>query len=63
MKLGLILVAIISIVALVSTIMAAGKVEKDYGKSTKQNTMRLSAIYIFLFIFSIVGVAWYIVSL
>lgn len=63
MKLGLILVAIISIAALVGTIAAAGKVEKDYGKSTKQNTMRLSAIYIFLFIFSIVGVAWYIVSL
>ena len=63
MKLGLILVAIISIAALVGTIAAAGKVEKDYGKSTKQNTIRLSAIYIFLFIFSIVGVAWYIVSL
>jgi cytochrome c biogenesis protein ResB len=63
MKLGLILVAIISIAALVGTIAAAGKVEKDYGKSTKQNTMRLSAIYIILFIFSIVGVAWYIVSL
>ncbi|MFB9759228.1 MULTISPECIES: hypothetical protein [Bacillaceae] len=63
MKLGLILVAIISIAALVGTIAAAGKVEKDYGKSTKQNTIRLSAIYIFLFIFSIVGVTWYIVSL
>lgn len=63
MRLGLILVAIISIAALVGTIAAAGKVEKDYGKSTKQNTLRLSAIYIFLFIFSIVGVAWYIVSL
>ena len=63
MKLGLILVAIISIAALVGTIAAAGKVEKDYGKSTKQNTIRLSAIYIFLFIFSIVGVAWYIVNL
>lgn len=63
MKLGLILVAIISIAALVGTIAAAGKVEKDYGKSTKQNTMRLSAIYIILFIFSIVGVAWYIVRL
>ena len=63
MKLGLILVAIISIAALVGTILAAGKVEKDYGKSTKQNTIRLSAIYIFLFIFSIVGVTWYIVSL
>ena len=63
MELGLILVAIISIAALVGTIAAAGKVEKDYGKSTKQNTIRLSAIYIFLFIFSIVGVTWYIVSL
>jgi len=63
MKLGLILVAIISIAALVGTIAAASKVEKDYGKSTKQNTIRLSAIYIFLFIFSIVGVTWYIVSL
>lgn len=64
MKLGLILIAIISMIALVSTIaVARGKVEENYGKSTKQNTVRLSMIYIVLFIVSIVGVTWYIVSL
>ncbi|GAA3329176.1 hypothetical protein GCM10020331_076160 [Ectobacillus funiculus] len=54
MKLGLILVAIISIAALVGTIAAAGKVEKDYGKSTKQKYDKaISNLYLLVYFFQL----------
>jgi cytochrome c biogenesis protein ResB len=60
MKFGMILIIIVLIAALIGTLTLTGKPDEDYKGSTKQNTLRLTAIYIIVILASIGGLAWYI---
>jgi H+/Cl- antiporter ClcA len=60
MTFSVILVIVILIIAVVSTLSLAGKTDENYVTSTKQNTFRLTAIYIIVILLALVGLAWYI---
>jgi cytochrome c biogenesis protein ResB len=60
MKFGMILIIIVLVAALIGTLALTGKPDEDYKGSTKQNTLRLTAIYIIVILASIGGLAWYI---
>ncbi|MFP3123095.1 hypothetical protein OH784_10080 [Ectobacillus funiculus] len=61
MTFAIILVAIISVISLLGTILVAGNVDTQYGKSIKKNLTNLSLIYLLLFVILLVGITWYIV--
>jgi cytochrome c biogenesis protein ResB len=60
MKFGMALIIIILVAALIGTLALTGKPDKDYKGSTKQNTVRLTAIYVIVILGAIGGLAWYI---
>jgi cytochrome c biogenesis protein ResB len=60
MKVGMILIIIVLVGAMIGTLARTGKPDEDYKGSTKQNTLRLTAIYIIVILASIGGLAWYI---
>ncbi|MBT2737565.1 hypothetical protein ACSU6B_12140 [Neobacillus sp. C211] len=60
MKFGMALIIIILVAALIGTLALTGKPDEDYKGSTKQNTVRLTAIYVIVILGAIGGLAWYI---
>lgn len=62
MELAIALVVIILIGLLIGTLVLTGKSDENYGKSTKQNTFRLTAIYTVVILTSLAALAWYIKS-
>jgi heme/copper-type cytochrome/quinol oxidase subunit 2 len=54
------LVVLIIVLALIMTIALTGKSDEDYQKKTKNNTFRLTSIYIIFVIIAIIGLSWYI---
>jgi hypothetical protein len=54
------LIVVISIAGLVGTIMISRTQDDKYGKSTKANLVRLTAIYAVLILVSLVALALYI---
>ncbi|WP_028403009.1 hypothetical protein [Ectobacillus panaciterrae] len=63
MKVAYVLVAILMIFALVSTVVIGGKGDEGYANSAKQNTMRLSFIYLLLVIILLGGIALYVIAI
>ena len=59
MKVALILVIMIGLISLLSTIFVARNVEANYGKSTKRNTINLTAIYAVVLLCYFIVLAWY----
>jgi cytochrome c biogenesis protein ResB len=60
MKFGMALIIIVLVAALIGTLVLIGKPDEDYKNSTKQNTIRLTAIYVIVILAAIGGLAWYI---
>ncbi|WHY65128.1 hypothetical protein [Neobacillus sp. SuZ13] len=60
MTFGMILIIVVLIGALIGTLTLTGKPDEDYKSSTKQNTIRLTAIYAIVILAAIGGLAWYI---
>jgi hypothetical protein len=60
MNFGMILIIIVLVAALIGTLALLGKPDENYKSSTKQNTVRLTAIYIIVILAAIGGLAWYI---
>ncbi|MCM3118417.1 hypothetical protein M3610_24710 [Neobacillus sp. MER 74] len=60
MTFGMILIIVVLIGALIGTLALTGKPDEDYKSSTKQNTIRLTAIYAIVILAAIGGLAWYI---
>jgi cytochrome c biogenesis protein ResB len=60
MKIGMALIIIVLIAALVGTLALLGKPDENYKSSAKQNTIRLTAIYVIVILGAIGGLAWYI---
>ncbi|MBT2725751.1 hypothetical protein J7E63_02210 [Bacillus sp. ISL-75] len=60
MKFGMALIIIVLVAALIGTLALTGKPDEDYKSSTKQNTIRLTAIYVIVILGAIGGLAWYI---
>ncbi|MEH7075844.1 hypothetical protein [Neobacillus drentensis] len=60
MKFGMVLIIIVLIAALIGTLILTGKPDEDYKSSAKQNTLRLTAIYVIVILAAIGGLAWYI---
>ncbi|MEH7378559.1 MULTISPECIES: hypothetical protein [Bacillaceae] len=60
MKFGMTLIIIVLVAALIGTLALTGKPDEDYKGSTKQNTVRLTAIYVIVILGAIGGLAWYI---
>jgi hypothetical protein len=54
------LVVLIIVLALIMTIALTGKSDEDYQMKTKNNTFRLTSIYIIFVIIAIIGLSWYI---
>ncbi|MDM5314734.1 hypothetical protein QUF49_01945 [Fictibacillus sp. b24] len=54
------LIVVISIAGLVGTIMISRTQDEKYGSSTKQNLIRLTAIYGVVILISIIALALYI---
>lgn len=54
------LIIIILVASLIGTLVLTGKPDENYKGSTKQNTIRLTAIYIIIILVAIGGLAWYI---
>ncbi|WML47006.1 hypothetical protein RCG23_15515 [Neobacillus sp. PS3-34] len=62
MSFAMVLVILILLSSLIGTLVLTGKKDDNYKTSAKQNTLRLTAIYLFLIICSLAGLAWYINS-
>ncbi len=60
MKFGMILIIIVLVAAFIGTLVLLGKPDENYKNSTKQNTVRLTAIYVVVILAAIGGLAWYI---
>jgi cytochrome c biogenesis protein ResB len=60
MKFGMILIIIVLVAAFIGTLVLLGKPDENYKSSTKQNTVRLTAIYVVVILAAIGGLAWYI---
>jgi cytochrome c biogenesis protein ResB len=60
MNFGMILIIIVLVAALIGTLALLGKPDENYKSSAKQNTIRLTAIYIIVILAAIGGLAWYI---
>lgn len=61
MGISIFFIIIILLFGLVATLMLGGKSDEDYSKSTKKNTLTLTAIYAVVIIGSLVGVGLYII--
>jgi cytochrome c biogenesis protein ResB len=60
MELAIGLVIIIGIVSLISTLLIAGKGDKDYRNAVKRNTSNLTWIYVIVILISLIAVGVYI---
>lgn len=60
MNFGMTLIIIILVAAMIGTLLLTGKPDADYKSSTKQNTLRLTAIYLIVILAAIGGLGWYI---
>jgi cytochrome c biogenesis protein ResB len=60
MKFGMTLIIIVLVAALIGTLALTGKPDEHYKASTKQNKVRLTAIYLIVILGAIGGLAWYI---
>ncbi|MDQ0198665.1 hypothetical protein [Neobacillus ginsengisoli] len=60
MTFAMAMVVVILLLALVGTYALTGKTDENYKSSTKQNTFRLTAIYIIVILFALCGLGWYI---
>jgi hypothetical protein len=60
MTFSVILIFILAIIALIGTILTAKNIETTYGKKTKGNIARLTAIYAIVILLSILVVGGYI---
>ena len=62
MKIALMFVIAIGIVSLLGTILVAKNVEANYGKSTKRNTINLTAIYVIVLFGSLIALVSYVIA-
>ncbi|MGJ7920930.1 hypothetical protein [Neobacillus sp. LXY-4] len=62
MTFAYIFIVITLVAAILGTIVLTTKSDENYKKATKQNTFRLTSIYIIVILFSLIGLAWYITS-
>jgi hypothetical protein len=60
MELAIGLVIIIGMVSLISTLLIAGKGDKDYRNAVKRNTANLTWIYVIVILISLIAVGVYI---
>ncbi|MFY0760008.1 hypothetical protein AB1K32_14155 [Metabacillus dongyingensis] len=60
MELAIGLVIIIGIVSLISTLLIAGKGDKDYRNAVKRNTSNLTWIYVVVILISLIAVGVYV---
>ena len=60
MDLAIGLVIIIGIVSLISTLLIAGKGDKDYRNAVKRNTSNLTWIYVIVIFISLIAVGVYV---
>ncbi|UAL53386.1 MULTISPECIES: hypothetical protein [Metabacillus] len=60
MELAIGLVIIIGIVSLISTLLIAGKGDKDYRNAVKRNTSNLTWIYVIVIFISLIAVGVYV---
>jgi cytochrome c biogenesis protein ResB len=60
MELAIGLVIIIGIVSLISTLLIAGKGDKDYRNAVKRNTSNLTWIYVIVISISLIAVGVYV---
>jgi cytochrome c biogenesis protein ResB len=60
MNIAIALVALILILSLVVTMLLTGKSDENYQTASKQNTIRLTAIYAVVILLSLAALAWYI---
>lgn len=60
MKFAMALIIIILIGSLIGTLLLTGKPDENYKGSAKQNTIRLTAIYVIIILAALGGLAWYI---
>ncbi|USK34873.1 hypothetical protein LIT25_05845 [Bacillus sp. F19] len=60
MELAIGLVIIIGMVSLISTLLIAGKGDKDYRNAVKRNTSNLTWIYVIVILISLIAVGVYI---
>jgi cytochrome c biogenesis protein ResB len=60
MELAIGLVIIIGIVSLISTLLIAGKGDKDYRNAVKRNTSNLTWIYVIVILISLIAVGVYV---
>ncbi|MDQ0861140.1 hypothetical protein [Bacillus sp. V2I10] len=60
MELAIGLVIIIGMVSLISTLLIAGKGDKDYRNAVKRNTANLTWIYVIVILISLIAVGVYV---
>lgn len=56
------LVGITLVIAVIGTLVLTTKSDENYKMETKQNTFRLTSIYIVVILVSLIGLAWYITN-
>ncbi|RFB14853.1 hypothetical protein DZB84_15595 [Bacillus sp. HNG] len=60
MKIAIILVIVIGIIALIGTMLIAGKGDANYREKTKRNSINLTVIYAVVILLSLIAVGIYI---
>ncbi len=54
------LIVIFLVIILIGTLMVAGKSDPGYGKKAKNTTVTISAIYLFVTVLAVAGIAAYV---
>ncbi|MEH7381214.1 hypothetical protein V7138_12205 [Bacillus sp. JJ1533] len=60
MKIAIILVIVLGIIALIGTMLIAGKGDANYREKTKRNSINLTLIYTIVILLSLIAVGIYI---
>ncbi|MCC3357030.1 hypothetical protein [Bacillus sp. REN16] len=60
MQVAIILVIILGVMALIGTMLIAGKGDENYREKTKRNSINLTVIYVVVILLSLIAVAIYI---
>lgn len=60
MRAAIILVILLSVLAVVFTLIFMGKGDENYGNDSKRNTTNLSLIYVVVIIISLIALGFYI---
>ncbi|TKD72054.1 hypothetical protein [Pseudalkalibacillus hwajinpoensis] len=59
-KIATILIILFLVMIMIGTLMVAGKSDPGYGKKAKNTTVTISAIYLFVGILAVAGIAAYV---